>query len=191
MLPVKLAVANDLFDRRRYEITNGTPGGNPVSDIRRGNIQMPLESSDKGVRFSRRCDRARRTAPFSKVRRNDATSAGGQRCLRRSNRKIRRSARETGALPRFDRIGRRRAPQFHSSSRKSRFTFNRSAQHFQADIGAARASLEFVRRSGGRDKITLSSSKCFDRLTRQDQMPVMDRIECSAEDANSFSKCSF
>ena len=40
-LPVKLAVADYLLDRRRYEITNGMPHGNPVSDIRRGNIQMP------------------------------------------------------------------------------------------------------------------------------------------------------
>src|SRR6202040_3905317 len=40
-LPVKLALANDLLDRRRYEITNGTPRGNSVSDVGGGNVQMP------------------------------------------------------------------------------------------------------------------------------------------------------
>ena len=39
-LPVKLALADDLFDRRRYEITNGLAARNPVSDVRRGNVDV-------------------------------------------------------------------------------------------------------------------------------------------------------
>ena len=86
----------------------------------------------------------------------------------------------------LDRIGRRRALQFHFIQQKFRFILKRDAQHFQTDLGRTQLPLEFVRRGGGRHENQFVEPECFNRLTRQDQVPVMDRIECSAEDGNPF-----
>src|SRR6478672_7272092 len=46
-LPVKLALADNLFDRRRYEITNGLAARNPVSDVGGRNVDV---SPDRRIR---------------------------------------------------------------------------------------------------------------------------------------------
>jgi hypothetical protein len=85
-----------------------------------------------------------------------------------------------------DGIGRRRTPEFHRIEFKTRLGFDRSAQHFQTDIGCRELLIQFVGRSCGRNKDDCFEIERFDCFTRQNQMTVMDRIEGATEDADLF-----
>jgi hypothetical protein len=84
------------------------------------------------------------------------------------------------------RIGRRGPLEFQIIGLKSRFALNGSAQHFPANIRRRRLKVGLVGRPRGGNKDQLIKPKRFDCLAPKDQMPVMDRIEGSAENANSF-----
>ena len=83
-------------------------------------------------------------------------------------------------------IGRRGALEFQIIALKARFSFDRSAQHFQTNIRRRSAKIDLMWGPRGRNEDQLVKTKCFDCFASEDQMPVMDRIEGSAENANSF-----
>ena len=85
-----------------------------------------------------------------------------------------------------DGIGWRRTPEFHRIESKTRLAFDRSAQHFQTDIGRRQLLIQFVGRSGSRNKDNCFKVERFERCARQNQMTVMDRIEGATEDADLF-----
>ena len=85
-----------------------------------------------------------------------------------------------------DGIGRRRTLEFHRIESKTRLAFDRSAQHFQTDIGCRELLIQFVGRSGGRNKDNCFEIERFEGFARQNQVTVMDRIEGATEDADLF-----
>ena len=86
----------------------------------------------------------------------------------------------------IDGIGRRRTPEFHRIKGKTRLTFDRSAQHFQTDIGRRQLLSQFVGRSSSRNKDNGFKVERFEGFARQDQVTVMDRIEGATENADLF-----
>ena len=85
-----------------------------------------------------------------------------------------------------DGIGGRRTLEFHRIEFKTRLAFDRSAQHFQTGIGCRELLIQFMGRSGGRNKDNCFEIERFERIARQYQVPVMDRVERPAEDADLF-----
>jgi hypothetical protein len=76
--------------------------------------------------------------------------------------------------------------EFHFIQLKLRFAFNRGAQHFQTNLRRRRLQIELVWGSRGGNEEESVEPKRFNCLASEDQMPVMDRIERSAKDADSF-----
>ena len=87
---------------------------------------------------------------------------------------------------RFNGVGRCRTLEFHRIESKTRLAFDRGAQHFQTNIGWCELLLQFVRRRGGRDKDNFFEVEGFERIPRQNQVSVMDRIEGATENADFF-----
>jgi len=85
-----------------------------------------------------------------------------------------------------DGIGWRRTPEFDLIESKTRLAPDRSAQHFQTDIGRRQLLIHFVGRSGSRNKDNGFKVERFECFTRQNQVTVMDRIEGATEDADLF-----
>jgi hypothetical protein len=85
-----------------------------------------------------------------------------------------------------DGIGRRRTLEFHRIESKTRLAFDRSAQHFQTDIGCRELLIQLVGRSGGLNKDNFFEIERFECVARQNQVSVMDRIEGATEDADLF-----
>lgn len=81
--------------------------------------------------------------------------------------------------------------ELHFIQLKARFALQRSLQHFQTKLRRCQFPVEFMGRSRGGNEEEPVEPERFDRLLSQDQMPVMDRIECSAKDANSFQDFTF
>ena len=91
----------------------------------------------------------------------------------------------------LDRVRRRRTLQLQGVESETRFAFYRRAQHLQPDSRRRRFPLEFVGRERGRNEEHAVEFQRFDRIARQDQMPVMNRIESAAEDADLFQAILF
>ena len=69
---------------------------------------------------------------------------------------------------------------------ETRLVLDRGPQHFDASVCGGRSLFEFVRRERGGNEEQLVELELFDGITRQNQMPVMNRIERAAEDADLF-----
>ena len=67
-----------------------------------------------------------------------------------------------------------------------RLALDGRAQHFDAEIRRGRCLVELVRRDRRGDEEQLVQLELFDRVTRQDEMRVMNGIERTAEDADLF-----
>jgi len=92
----------------------------------------------------------------------------------------------TERLDRIDGIGWGRTPEFHRIEDKIRLASDCSAQHFQTDIGCRQLLLQFVGRSGSRNKDNGFKLERFECFARQNQVTVVDRIEGATEDASLF-----
>jgi len=100
--------------------------------------------------------------------------------------KLRGRVAEAEQFRGVDRIRRRRPLELHFVQLKPRLALKRSLQHFQTNLGRRQLPVDFVGRSRRGNEEEPVEPECFNRLLSQDQMPVMDRIECSTKDANSF-----
>src|SRR5688572_9542385 len=84
----------------------------------------------------------------------------------------------------IDRVGWRRAFQFERIDGEVRVAFDRGAQHLQANGGRRRLLLQLVGRKRGRNENQARELQRFDRFAGQDQVPMVNRIESAAEDAD-------
>jgi len=67
-------------------------------------------------------------------------------------------------------------------------TGNRQRQHLDALLEARERVLRLLRRPRRRDEPHFVEASLFAALLGEDQMAVMDRIKCAAENANSHDR---
>lgn len=162
------------------------PRGNPVSDIRRGNIQMPSNRAIGVFGFHSAAiehDELHHSGEFSKTMpRREAADVVFSDEIEQLHVRLALAER----LDCLDGVGWRRTLKFHWIESKTRFAFDRGAQHFQTDIRRRELLIQFMRGSSGRDKDNFFEIERFERVARQNQMSVMDRVESAAKDADLF-----
>jgi hypothetical protein len=83
-----------------------------------------------------------------------------------------------------DGVGRGRTMEIHRIAFETGLGLKCRAQHFKTNLRDRESLMQFVGRSGGRNKKHLVKKQRFPRFTRQNQMTVMNRIEGAAEDAD-------
>ncbi|MEY2578213.1 MAG: hypothetical protein QOI49_1037 [Verrucomicrobiota bacterium] len=97
-------------------------------------------------------------------------------------------------LQRFHRIhsvGGRGAFQFHRVQTKPWLAFNGHAHHFPANLSGRRRSPQFMRGDRGRDKDHALELQLLEGVARQNQMRLVNRVECPAENADLFQSVSY
>jgi hypothetical protein len=186
-----VAVTNDFLDRRRYEITNGLAARNPVSDIARGNLQM---AADGGIGMGGLQTAAVQDAELDHLREIGKTMPAWKlHDVVLADQENEFGFRLAGLerLNCVDGVGRRGAFQLHGVQAKLRFAFDGGAQHFHADLRGRRLLRKFVRRDRSRNEDQAIQIELLHGITCQDQMPVMNRIESAAENADLFQSVSY
>jgi hypothetical protein len=162
------------------------PRGNSVSDIRCGNIEM---SSNRVIRMigfhsaPSEDDELHYFGEFSKaVPRRQAADV----IFSDEIEQLHVGLALAECLDCVDGIRGRRTAEFHRIEDKTRFVSDRTTQHFQTDIGCRQLLIQFVGRSGSRNKDHGFKIKRFEGFARQNQVTVVDRIEGTTEDADLF-----
>jgi hypothetical protein len=185
-LPVKLAFADQVLDRWRYEIANGLASRNPVSDIGCRNIDVPANrrirmlGSHSGAIKHGELDHLRKLRkPVPRRKLADVVFANQTNELRTW----------LPSLQCFDGlhcVRRRRSKQFQIIKAKARLAFDRGPQHFQPQLGGDRVCSQLMRRQCRWNEKNAVEWELLDRIAGQDQMPTVDGIEGAAEDADLF-----
>lgn len=182
---------DDLFDGRWYEITNGTPAGNRVSDIRRRNVQRPSNRAIGVFGLLSGAIEHDELHHLGKFRKTVPSRQAAHIVFSDEEEQFRVRLALPERLDGVDGIGGRWALEFHRIALEARLACDRRAHHFQTGIGRRELLLQFMRRSSSRDKDHFLELERFERVTRQNQMSVMDRIEGAAENADLFQNVSY
>ena len=78
--------------------------------------------------------------------------------------------------------------QLKSIEAEPRFALDGGPDHLDAGVRGRGVSIELMRRNRGGNEKQFLQLKLFNRVTRQNQMPVMEGIERPAEDADLFQR---
>ena len=177
---------DDLFDRRRYEITNGLAARNPVSDFGRRNVDVATDRRERMFCFQPGAIEDGELDHLRKV--GEAMPGREPRDVVFTDQidEFRVRLAIAQRFHSFDGIGRRGPFQFQRVEAESRLAFDRGAQHFHASVGGRRRLVELVRRNRGGNEKQFVDLQLFDSVTRENQMTVVDWIKRAAEDADLF-----
>jgi hypothetical protein len=177
---VKVLPTDDFFDRRRYEIANGPPLRNPLSDFRRRNIDR---SPDRAKRQIGRAVAAVENDEFHQLSQVvDAVPRMESWQIVRADeiKNLSAGIRMREIFNRVDGERGRRAAQLPFIDGKIRFARERSPEHFQPHGSRRRLPVKFVRRERGWDEDNLLEFQLFKGLARENQVGMMDRIKGAA-----------
>ena len=185
-LPVKLALADDFFDRRRYEITNGLSARNSVSDVGRGNVEMAADRGEWMFGFQTGPIEHDELDHFRKLAEAMPGREAGDVVLANEVNESRGWLASSQEFDGVNGVRRRGALELQGIEAETRLALDRGPHHFDASVRGGRSLFEFVRRQLSGNEEQLVELELFDGITRQNQMAVMNRIECAAEDADLF-----
>jgi hypothetical protein len=181
-------VANDLFDRRWYEIANRSTSGNSLSDFRRRNVDFSVNNRVDMARSLTAAIKNNKTnhllqvseaAPFCKLTDIILADQAVNRCI---------TFASPNLLHGIDGIRRWRAPQLAIIHSKSRFVFNSGLYHRQPYFVSrnGRGLSEGRHASGNKNHLVRAES--LKGLARNDKMAVMNRIKCTAVDCDIIQR---
>lgn len=90
-----------------------------------------------------------------------------------------------------DSVGGGGAFQLHRVQTKPWLAFNGHAHHFPANLSGRRRSPELMRGDRGRDKDHALELQLLEGIARQNQMRLVNRVECPAENADLFQSVGY